>query len=128
MTLVRLVNLLVVAVLVLAAVYVYDIKFEGAVRAAQVAKLREDIRREHDLIAALRAEWSQLDNPSRIQRIAVRYLTLRQVDATQFDVFSHVPLRRPEGGASDTDPIASIIESTPSELSTGSISVPAKTK
>ena len=27
-----------------------------------------EIRREHDAIAALRAEWAKLDNPARIQR------------------------------------------------------------
>jgi len=109
MTLIRCLNVTVVAALVLAAVYVYKIKFESTVRAAQVSKLQEDIRREHDKIAALRAEWSQLDNPGRIQHIVTRYLPLRPLEATQLDSFDHLPTRTPEPGE-DGDPIATIIE------------------
>ena len=45
MTLVRLLNLVVVAALVLAAAYVYKVKFESTLQAEYVAKLRADIRR-----------------------------------------------------------------------------------
>ena len=72
MNLVRMLNLVVVAALVLAAAYVYKIKFESTLQAERVAKLRTEIRHERDKIAALRAEWSQLDSPSRIQGIAER--------------------------------------------------------
>jgi hypothetical protein len=110
MRLVRLLNLTVVAALVFAAVYVYRIKFEASLGAAQVAKLRDDIRREHDKIAALRAQWSELDNPNRIQHIVMRHLPLKPVDADQFDTFDRLPLRPPEPEAPDRDPIATIIQ------------------
>ena len=58
----------------LAAAYVYEIKYESTVQAERVAKLRGEIRRERDAIAALRAEWAQLDNPARIQGLAKRHL------------------------------------------------------
>jgi cell division protein FtsL len=122
MTLIRLLNLVVVAALVLAAAYVYNIKFEATLQAAQVSKLRDDIRREHDKIAALRAEWSRLDNPDRIQSIASRHLSLRAIDATQFDTFDHLPMRPPEPGSEDqSDPIATIIENGGFDGPTGSI-------
>ena len=63
----RLLNLLRSGVLVFAAAYVYEIKFESTLRAERVAKMRGDIRRERDAIAALRAEWATLENPARIQ-------------------------------------------------------------
>jgi len=117
MTLIRFLNLTVVAALVLAAAFVYKIKFDATVQAAQVAKLREDIRREHDEVAALRAQWARLDNPNRIQGLAMRHSSLRPIDATQFDTFDHLPLRPTEPGhVPDGDPIATIIEDT-----TGSI-------
>jgi cell division protein FtsL len=129
MTLIRFLNITVVAALVLAAVYVYKIKFEATVRAAQVDKLREDIRHEHDQIAALRAEWSRLDSPNRIQRIVTRHLPLRPVNATQFDTFDHLPTRPPEPGASEAaDPIATIIENMPADDTTGSVRVPAQAR
>ena len=61
----RFIHLIVVAALVAAAGDVYKIKFESTVQAERLAKLRVEIRRERDAIAALRAEWAQLDNPDR---------------------------------------------------------------
>src|SRR5262249_3013560 len=57
----RLLNICVIAALVAAAAYVYKIKFESTLQAERLAKLRMELRREHDAIAALRAEWSKLD-------------------------------------------------------------------
>src|ERR1700681_3679154 len=102
----RLLNICVIVALVVAAVYVYKIKFESTRKAEQVAKLRLDIRREHDAIAALRAEWSKLDNPGRIQELAQRHLTLRQVETRQFDSLDHLPDRPPDL----PDPIGSLLE------------------
>ena len=70
----RLLNLCVLVLLVLAAAYVYEIKFESTLRAERVAKMRGDVQRERDAIAALRAEWATLDNPARIQDLARRHL------------------------------------------------------
>ena len=77
----RVLNILVIAALVLPAAYVYEIKFESTLQAERVAKLRAEIRRERDAIATLRAEWAQLDNPDRIQGLAQRHLTLRPVES-----------------------------------------------
>ena len=64
---VRILHLFVIVALVLAAAYVYDIKFESTLQAERVAKLRGEIRRERDAVAALRAEWAKLDSPARVQ-------------------------------------------------------------
>ncbi len=63
----RLLNICVLVLLVAAAAYVYEIKFESTLRAERVAKMRGDVQRERDAIAALRAEWATLENPARIQ-------------------------------------------------------------
>ena len=47
----RILNIVVLAVLVVAAAWVYKIKFEATVEAERVAKLRMEIRRERDSIA-----------------------------------------------------------------------------
>ncbi len=93
---IRLLNIGVIAALVLAAAYVYKIKFESTREAERVAKLRMEIRKEHDTIAALRAEWSRLDNPVRIQQLAKRHLALKPIDPRQFDRLDHLPERPPE--------------------------------
>jgi cell division protein FtsL len=90
---IRLINICVIAGLFVAAAYVYKIKFESTERAEQVAKLRTEIRREHDAIAALRAEWSRLDNPARIQELVKRHLALRPIEQRQFDRLDQLPER-----------------------------------
>lgn len=119
----RLLNIAVIAGLVLAAAYVYDIKYESTLRAERVVKLRNDIRRERDAIAGLRAEWAQLGNPRRIQSLARRHLSLKPIEPAQFDSFDHLPERPPlivQPG--NEDPIGAKLEdSDESDISTGSI-------
>ena len=82
----RLLNFLVIGVLVFAAAYVYRIKFDATVQAEKLAKLRSEVRHERDEIAALRAQWGQLDNPDRIETLAKRYLQLK---ADRADAIRH---------------------------------------
>lgn len=92
----RILNICVIVALVLAAADVYKIKFESTRQAQRVAKLRTEIRREHDAIAALRAEWARLDNPARIQDLVRRHLSLKPIESRQFDGFDRLPERPPE--------------------------------
>jgi cell division protein FtsL len=119
----RLLNFVVIVALVLAAGYVYQVKFESTLQAERVAKLRTEIRRERDNIAALRAEWSKLDAPARIQALTERHLTLKPVEPTQFDGLDHVPTRAiaPQG---NDDPIGAMIESIDTDLLTGGLPAP----
>lgn len=109
----RILHLIVIASLVMAAAYVYRIKFESTRQAEKVVKLRSEIRKERDAIAALRAEWAKLDNPRRIQGLTQRHLKdLKPVAATQFDTFDRLPERPPSlVPPGTTDPIGAIIES-----------------
>jgi hypothetical protein len=91
----RILHFCALMLLVLAAAYVYEIKFEATLRAERVAKMRADVRRERDAISALRAEWATLENPARIQGLVRRHLTLRPPDATQFDSLGDLPERAP---------------------------------
>jgi hypothetical protein len=124
----RLFNIAVIVGLVVAAAYVYRIKFESTRKAEQVARLRLDIRREHDAIAELRAEWSKLDNPIRIQDLAQRHLaTLRMIDSHQFDQLSNLPERPPDLVPPDSaDPIGSLLDKN--DLPTASIQAPKGAK
>jgi len=121
----RLLNFVVIVALVLAAGYVYQVKFESTLQAERVAKLRSEIRRERDTIAALRAEWSRLDTPARVQALAQRHLPLKPVDASQFDGLERVPERAldvvPPVAA---DPIAAIIGNGDLALPTGGLRAP----
>jgi hypothetical protein len=122
----RFVNLVVIGALVLAAAHVYRIKFDSTVQAERLAKLRGEVRHERDAIAALRAEWGQLDNPQRIEALANRYLHLKPIAPTQFDALDHLPERpSPAMRADSADPIGGVIEnSLIDDPATGSITAP----
>lgn len=122
----RILHFCALILLVAAAAYVYEIKFESTLRAERVAKMRVDVRRERDAIAALRAEWATLDNPARIQSLSRRHLQLRPAEATQFDALQGLPDKPPSLVSPEAaDAIAVIIEN-PDITRTGS--VPAKPK
>jgi cell division protein FtsL len=106
----RILHLLVIGILVFAAAYVYRIKMESTVRTERVLRLHADIREQRDAIAALRAEWTRLDAPLRLQGLVERHLPLKPVVATQYDSLKNLP-ERPARlvQPNDPDPIGSMI-------------------
>ena len=118
----RFLNLCVLVLLIAAAAYVYEIKFEAILRAERVAKMRGDLQRERDAIAALRAEWTTLENPARIQGLARRHLHLRPAEATQYDTLDRLPERPPSiVQPPPVDAIAETIENMDLNPVTGSV-------
>ena len=120
---IRLLNICVIAALVLAAAYVYKIKFDSTLQAERVAKLRGEIRRERDAIAGLRAEWSKLDAPARVEGLAQRHLQLRPIDARQLDSLDRLPERPPDLPGGPADPIGAMLDQA-ADGPTGSIAAP----
>ncbi len=106
----RILNFAVIGVLVLAAAWVYRIKFDATVQAEHLARLRSEVRHERDRIAALRAEWGELDNPARIEALAKRFLHLKIIAPAQFDTLDHLPERPPQNAVAGADPIGGMIE------------------
>jgi hypothetical protein len=123
----RILNLVVIGALILAAAYVYRIKFYSTVQAERLAKLRGEVRHERDVNAALRAEWGQLDNPARIEALVKRFLQLKPVVPTQFDALDQLPERPAHDVPADSsDPIGGMIKNLPEPGTvTGSIPAPA---
>jgi cell division protein FtsL len=121
----RLLNLVVIGALILAAAYVYRIKFDSAAQAERLAKLRGEVRHERDEIAALRAEWSKIDNPERVETLAKRYLKLKPIVPTQFDSLDRLPDRPPPPPEQEhvdaRDPIGGMIDGLEEPTTTGSI-------
>ena len=121
----RIIHLLVIAVLVFAAAYVYRIKMESTVRTERVLRLHADIRAERDVIASLRAEWAKLDAPLRLQGLAERHLNLKPITAQQFDQMKNLPERPPSfAKPGDPDPIGAMINTIDPDIVTGSLPAP----
>ncbi|MBC7582840.1 MAG: hypothetical protein H7316_03715 [Tardiphaga sp.] len=124
----RILHLLVIAVLVFAAAYVYRIKMESTVRTERVMRLHTDIREQRDAIASLRAEWAKLDAPMRLQGLAERHLTLKPITAQQFDALKNLPDRPPSfARPGDPDPIGAMINTIDPDIVTGSLPAPEDT-
>jgi hypothetical protein len=116
----RLLNILVIGALIVAASYVYKIKFDSTLQAERVAKVRGELRHERNAIAVLRAEWARLDTPSRIEGMASRHLTtLRPIEPAQFDALDRLP-DRPPPPAPDADPIGAMLAPAAPDM-TGSV-------
>jgi hypothetical protein len=122
---VRLLHMGVIAALVLAAAFVYDIKYQSTLWGERVAKLRYDLRRERDATAALRAEWARLINPTRIQALAERHLELKPFRTSQIDSLENLPAKPPQIVPPDAaDPISALLENIEDVSSTATIPSP----
>jgi hypothetical protein len=107
----RIIHLLVIGVLVFAAAYVYRIKMESTERTERVLRLRAQIREQRDAIAVLRAEWTRLDAPLRLQGLVQRHLALKPLNATQYDSLKNLPERPPHFfNPGEADPIGAMLE------------------
>jgi cell division protein FtsL len=89
---IRFINLLLVVAVIALSVGLYDIKYraETADRAAE--RLEAQIAAEQDAIRVLRAEWSYLNQPERLQELAARYTELQPLTASQIGEFEDVPM------------------------------------
>jgi cell division protein FtsL len=72
----RFVNICLILGLVALAYVIYQVKYETRALDAEIASLNKEIDEERDAIAVLRAEWSLLNRPERIERLARKYLKL----------------------------------------------------
>ena len=72
----RFVNICLVLALVALAYVIYEGKYEARALDEDIGGLRKDIETERDGVAVLRAEWSLLNRPERIERLAEKHLKL----------------------------------------------------
>ena len=72
----RFVNICLVLALVALAYVIYEGKYEARALDEDIGGLRKEIETERDGVAVLRAEWSLLNRPERIERLAKKHLKL----------------------------------------------------
>jgi hypothetical protein len=87
----RFLNIVAIVALIGSAVYAYSIKYQTSLQAEQILKMKHEIRAERDAIAVLRAEWSFLTRPERLQQLSDRYLDLQQLSVGQIVSASAIP-------------------------------------
>ncbi|MGO9392215.1 cell division protein FtsL [Rhodoblastus sp.] len=93
----RILNVLAIVALVGSAVYAYSIKYATLYQAERMAKLKRELQSETDSVAMLRAEWSHVANPVRIEVLADKYLGGQVMQLSQITTFAGLPEKAARG-------------------------------
>jgi hypothetical protein len=91
-------DIVLIAVMVSGAAFTYQTKHDAEDELRAVRKLEAQIRFEEETIDLLKADWSLLTQPVRLQRLTEAFqaeLNLQPVDARQIVDPSEIPLRPP---------------------------------
>jgi hypothetical protein len=90
----RTTDMILIAAMVAAAGFTYTTKHGAEAELSKLRKLESAIRIEQETIDVLKADWSLLTQPSRLQRLAANYqseLNLLQVESHQIAGFEDLP-------------------------------------
>lgn len=68
---------------------------------ATLDRLTAGIAKEEESLRVLRAEWSYLNQPERLERLARAHLKLEPMKARQFAKIDDIPLKEPAPPAAD---------------------------
>jgi hypothetical protein len=89
-------DIIMLAVIVASAAFTYKTKHEAENRLSEIRRIEAQIRFEEDTIDVLKADWSLLTQPARLERLVKTYegeLGLKTVEATQIVRLSELPER-----------------------------------
>ncbi|GHC75154.1 cell division protein FtsL [Limoniibacter endophyticus] len=89
-------DIVLICAMVGAAAFTYQVKHQAEDEIGKIRKLETQISLERDSIDVLKADWSVLTQPSRLQRLAGVYenqLNLKPSDPQQFGNISDLPER-----------------------------------
>ena len=92
----RVFNIGLVLASLIAAGMLYNMKYEVQSYRLVVKKLEWQLAYEREAIQVLKAEWSYLNRPERLQRLAEQYTELRPVKMEQIVTLEGLPERRME--------------------------------
>ena len=111
----RIFNLVLVVAMLSGALVTYDMKHKAELTADHVAALKADIAKEKDQISLLRAEWSMLTQPARLEGVVAKYtdhFKLQPFSPTQIASLDQIPMRPADAPAipvKDSDPLGQIL-------------------
>ena len=98
----RYLNLTLIAVMIGVAAVVYGMKYEAETVAEKVRALKREVDREREAVALLKAEWSMLNQPARLQELVARHndhMGLAPLDPVQIGSLAEIPWRNGAPGA-----------------------------
>ncbi len=80
---IRIRHVLILVLFVISVFGLFQIKFKVQNLHLEVAELKRSLEHEKNSIHVLKAEWAYLNQPERLQRLAEKYLNLREVQHDQ---------------------------------------------
>ena len=96
----RLINFLLFLSVLMGAFWLFQVKHEAKEEGEKIAALEKKIEEENDALLLLKAEWSYLNRPQRIQRLTDEFsdqLGLKTIEPYQIGTIGDVPDRSDEG-------------------------------
>ena len=96
-----------------AAVFVFQAKYQAEKVAEQAAELQRTLDQENETLSLLKAEWSLLIQPARVQELVTRHaelLKLQPLDPTQITKLERLPMRPTGPAPEDESALSAILE------------------
>ena len=116
----RTLDLVLVVAMIAAATVTYQIKHAAEEKLAEVQDLQAQIRLQEETIDLLEADWSLLNQPSRLQRLSEAFeeeLQLKPIEPQQMAAPDELP-----GYARDFEPLVAETETgSDASITTGSV-------
>jgi hypothetical protein len=115
----RIINLILLAAMIVGAAVTYDMKHKAELAADRVATLQSDIAREKNQIVLLKAEWSLLTQPGRLQATVEKYadhFQLQPFSPDQIATVDEIPLKPVPGADQPADKLARIAADAPMQI------------
>ena len=100
-------SLILIGMAAVAGAVLFETSFKVQGLEEDLAGINRQIVAEHDAIQVLRAEWSLLNDPTRLERLADRYLPLHPAEAKQYTALSAIPMRKATEPAAPSAYVAS---------------------
>ncbi len=109
----RLVNFFLFVFVLLGAFWLYQVKHEAKETEGNIAELQKQIKEEKEALLLLKAEWSFLNRPDRVQKLSERFsdqLGLKEVKPYQIGDAEDLPERKSPATGGEDETVQSIDE------------------
>lgn len=87
----KLSTILIVFTLVLVSIVSMYLKFQISEQRKEVGAMRQQILQEQESLHVLKAEWSYLNHPERLQKLARKFLRFDVTKSSRIITYSEIP-------------------------------------
>lgn len=102
---IRALNIAMLALTVVICFGLYRVTHAAQERESDLRKVEAEIGDQERAINVLKAEWTHLAQPSKMQAMATRYLALQPMKATQIAYVNEIPMRANDATLADLNAI-----------------------